>query len=98
MSGLRWSDGAMMDPQESVRIKYVSDEKIEGRVTGGTVPRIGETVCLVTENNEINVYEREWFDVDDVRWEVYVDSAERKPDVVTVSLSPKEATKEKRIE
>jgi hypothetical protein len=88
----------MMDPQESVRIKYKSDDGIEGRVTGGSVPRTGETVCLVTEDRERNVYRRKWFDVDDVRWEVYVDSAERKPDVVTVSLSPKEATGEKQSE
>lgn len=89
----------MMDPQESVRIKYKSDDGIEGRVTGGAVPRIGETVCLlVTEDRKRNVYRRKWFDVDDVLWEVYADSPERKPDVVTVSITPKEATEEKQSE
>lgn len=77
-----------MDPQNSVRIKYTSEEKIEARTTGGVVPRIGEKICLVSDTDPPGVFDRDWFEVEDVWWTVQADSAERKPDVVEVRLAP----------
>ncbi|MDS0284716.1 hypothetical protein [Haloarcula onubensis] len=77
-----------MDPEQSVRIKYVSDEQIEARATGGVVPRTGEKICLVSDAEPPGVFNRDWYHVEDVWWTVHADSAERKPDVVEVRLVP----------
>lgn len=76
----------MMDPDQSVRIKYVSDEKIETRVTGGSVPREGEKVCIITEDEKMTLH-RDWFVVTDVWWTVH-NHPERRPDVAEVRMRP----------
>lgn len=77
----------MMDPSKSVRVKYVSEEKIECRVTGGDTPRIGEKVCIINEDDDTGILRREWFEVKDVWWHVH-NHPERRPDVVEVRMKP----------
>lgn len=81
----------MMDPQHSVRIKFVNTEEktIETRITGGVVPRVGEKVCIRDEPLDSSVAETTWFAVEDVWWRV-TDHPERQPDVVEVRLRPKD--------
>lgn len=79
-----------MDPQQSVRIKYVNDSEqtVVARVTGSSVPRIGEKVKIQDED----LVGGQWFVVEDVWWKV-VNSVERKPDVAEVRLTePDEST------
>ena len=73
-----------MNPQQSVRIKYVngSEETVETRITGSSVPRVGEKVRILPEEG----YGGQWFVVEDVWWTV-VNSPEREPDVAEVRLS-----------
>lgn len=83
----------MMDPQHSVRIKFVNEEEttIETRITGGVVPRVGEKVCVRDEPLDSGLAENRWFTVKDVWWRV-TDHPERKPDVVEVRLEPRDQT------
>lgn len=76
-----------MEPTETVRIKYVSDDRVEARVTGGVVPRVGEKIRIDNHDDEMNMYRGEWFVVEDVWWKV-VNAPERHPDVVEVRLTP----------
>lgn len=81
-----------MNPQQSVRIKYVNDseETVEARATGSGVPRVGEKVRILGEE----MYGGEWFVVEDVWWTV-VNSPERKPDVAEVRLAePDKSTRD----
>jgi len=74
----------MIDPNTTVRIKYTDDYEVLTRVSGGVVPRIGETVCITEEDGK-GIMRKDWYEVKDVIWTVQ-DSAERKPDVVEVKV------------
>ena len=81
----------MIDPNNTVRIKYVDAENAEvvSRVSGGVVPRIGEKVCIQVRDDEKNIHRDNWYEVDDVWWKV-LEEAERHPDVVEVRLNPRD--------
>jgi len=85
-----------MNPQKSVRIKYVHDDEIICYRTGGVVPSVDEGV-LIHEEDETGVpVNKQRYIVKSVEWRV-ADTPERKPDVVTVLLETKQE-RENRIE
>jgi len=83
-----------MNPNQSVRIKYRHDDEILCRKTGSVVPRVDETVMLYEEDETGVPVDRKRYIVDGVGWSI-ANTAERKPDVVTVDLITKEEREEK---